>query len=332
MSSDSPKSHVAFVLNCPPDKVDMLEEMLGAFVEPECFLGSSRESWRDARYSPDEQTIRILPDDAPEAERLIIYIDGQCDAEAVVLRLVDNLRQYLDEIDPACDVRQVFCRPLALPAVDWAVLWREFFQPVRVSDRILVVPEWWDMAAVEKSGDFALPDDGVLLRMLPGQAFGSGTHPTTQLALRWLDRTVEPGMRMLDFGAGSGILSFAAALLGAQSIVAVEVDGESEENFHDNLALNPLPHACSGIDFRIGSSERVGGDERFELVVCNALFHRVSDHFETLAAHLVSGGQFLYSGYLREESDQVRNFFGGLGLVVEAEDALEEWGLMRLRK
>jgi ribosomal protein L11 methyltransferase len=168
--------------------------------------------------------------------------------------------------------------------------------------------------------------------MIPGQAFGSGTHPTTQLALRRLEHSLRPGARVLDFGAGSGILSFAAALLGAREIVAIEVDAECEENFRENLALNPPPDARVAVKFRVGSSERIAPGESFDLIVCNALFNRVKNHFAALARALAPGGIFIYSGFMDTEDDEVLGLLRSLKLRMMSEDQLQEWGLVESRR
>jgi len=132
----------------------------------------------------------------------------------------------------------------------------------------------------------------------------------------------QPAARVLDFGAGSGILAFAAAKLGAERIAAIECDGEALENYHLNAELNGV---ADRIDYRIGSSERIGEGETFDLAVCNALFDRVAPHFARVLDSLAVAGLFIYSGYLESQQAEVAAHLDALGFAAERLDREDEW-------
>jgi ribosomal protein L11 methyltransferase len=249
---------------------------------------------------------------------LSVYFSPQADAKECGRLLNEALQAAFPD---AQDAGQLRLHPISVPGADWATLWREFFRPIRVSSRLLVLPAWWDEAQARP-----LAEDAIVLRIQPGGAFGSGTHATTQIALRMLESAVRPGDRVLDFGAGSGILSFAAAALRAESVVCVEIDPESLSNFQENLRLNPSRGGKERIIYRVGSSERIGADETFRLIACNALFPNVSPHFEALLRHLIPGGVFLYSGFLLSEREEVVSYLSGLGWTLAGFAEQEEWG------
>lgn len=212
--------------------------------------------------------------------------------------------------------------PFALPNEDWATTWREFYRPIRISDRLIILPAWWDREAGFRDTQ-TNPDRVRVVRIEPGRAFGSGNHATTQLALRFLEERLLPGHRVLDFGAGSGILSFAAAALGAGPIVDIEIDGECEGNFLDNIRINGFE---GRIEYRVGSSEMLKPIERFDVILCNILFQNAEPHLTKLARLLTDNGCLILSGYLIEECNAVRRRVEGSGLVVTSHSEQEEWG------
>jgi ribosomal protein L11 methyltransferase len=111
---------------------------------------------------------------------------------------------------------------------DWVQLTQSQFEPIRVSGRLWIVPSW-----------HAAPDPQAIVLVLdPGMAFGTGSHPTTRLCLEWLERRVFPGMSVLDYGCGSGILAIAAARLGAGEVVGVDIDPQAVTAARNNAESN----------------------------------------------------------------------------------------------
>ena len=331
-----PSSWPGFEILGPAELLDAAESAVCAALDESDLLGTARVTWLDPRYAPAGETAHAAnaasshldptqdypaePPSAPvgEVNCLSVYLSPQSDAAQCGRLLNEALQAAFPD---AQDAGQLRLRPISVPGADWATLWREFFRPIRVSNRLLVLPAWWDEAQARP-----LAEDAILLRIQPGGAFGSGTHATTQIALRMLESAVRPGDRVLDFGAGSGILSFAAAALGAESVVCVEIDPESLPNFEENLRLNPSRGGKERIVYRVGSSERIGAGETFRVIACNALFRNVSPHFEALLRHLIPGGVFLYSGFLLSEREEVVGYLRGLGWTLSDFVSQEEWG------
>lgn len=173
---------------------------------------------------------------------------------------------------------------------DWANAWRAYFKPFRQGERLVVIPSWetYDL----QPGDLPLYLD-------PGMAFGTGTHTTTSLCLRWLERLVRPGDRVLDVGTGSGILAIASARLGAGEVVALDIDPVAVGVARENAAKNEV-----AIDVRAGSLDRLEPEEA-DLVIANIIASVIIDMLPEIAARMKKGGRLLASGIITEKKQEV---------------------------
>ena len=180
---------------------------------------------------------------------------------------------------------------------DWERVWLDQFQPMRFGARTWIVP--WNH---ELPAEADVPDAAVV-RLDPGLAFGSGTHPTTALCLRWLDALAAEGVlgdaRVLDFGCGSGILALAALKLGAAAAVGVDNDPQALLATADNASRN-------GVDSRL--AVHLPDDEptaTYPVVVANILASALDALAEVLAARVAPGGRIALSGILRGQEDEL---------------------------
>jgi ribosomal protein L11 methyltransferase len=170
---------------------------------------------------------------------------------------------------------------------DWVRASQDQFAPIRVSARLWIVPSW-----------HAAPDSGALnLRLDPGLAFGTGSHPTTRLCLRWLEARVHPGAAVLDYGCGSGILAIAALMLGARAATGVDVDPAALEAAHANAARNAVPARFVGTDVPLPADA--------DLVVANILANPLIVLAPALAAHCRPGGRIALAGILAPQAAAV---------------------------
>ncbi|MFA9439839.1 50S ribosomal protein L11 methyltransferase [Uliginosibacterium sp. sgz301328] len=170
---------------------------------------------------------------------------------------------------------------------NWVQLTQSQFDPIRITDRMWIVPSWHD----------APQPDAINIEMDPGMAFGTGSHPTTHLCLQWLTEHVAPGVSVLDYGCGSGILAIAAAKLGAGDILGVDIDphavAASKANAERNGAAAVFHH----------SAEAIKG--KFDRVVANILTNPLCVLAPAIASHVADGGELALSGVLAAQAQQV---------------------------
>jgi ribosomal protein L11 methyltransferase len=174
---------------------------------------------------------------------------------------------------------------------DWVARTQSQFEPIRVDRRLWIVPSW-----------HVPPDpDAINLLLDPGLAFGTGSHPTTRLCLRWLLAHLAPGQSVLDYGCGSGILAIAAARLGAGSALGVDIDPDAVHAARSNAVRNAVR-----AEFRL-PDEDPGG--RFDVVVANILANPLRLLAPSLAARARIGGRLVLAGLLDEQADDVAGVY-----------------------
>jgi len=180
----------------------------------------------------------------------------------------------------------------------WADAWQEYFHPMRIGERLLVRPSFREVT----------PDPGVVVLTIdPGRAFGSGIHETTRLVLREVEARIRGGERVLDVGCGSGVLSVAALLLGADHAVCVDVDAAAVEVSLENARLN-------GVEAQLEASTTDVRDVEgsYPLVLANIQSHILIGMADALTARVAPGGTLVLSGILVDQEAQTLAAFASL--------------------
>ncbi len=203
---------------------------------------------------------------------------------------------------------------VALAEQDWVRLTQSQFAPVAITPEFWIVPSWHEPPSAARH----------VIRLDPGLAFGTGTHATTRMCLRWLARhpdRVRAG-RVLDYGCGSGILAIGAALLGAQRIDAVDIDPAAVQSTRDNAARN-------GVVLSAGLPDAAQG--AYGLVLANILATPLKLLAPLLAAHVAPGGWLVLAGILERQADELITAYAPW-LALEAVDRDEGWILMAAQR
>ncbi len=196
----------------------------------------------------------------------------------------------------------------SVPDEDWVRLTQSQFAPVEITPTFWIVPSWHKAPAAAQR----------VIRLDPGLAFGTGTHPTTRMCLRWIAQHGQPWPRVLDYGCGSGILAIGAALHGAKSIDAVDIDSAAVESTRANAQANgvaldaALPDAANGV---------------YDLVLANILARPLTLLAPLLSSHLASGASLVLAGILERQADELREAYAPY-CRLNAADSEEGWILM----
>jgi ribosomal protein L11 methyltransferase len=237
-------------------------------------------------------------------------------AQSTVRALFDNAAQATDAAtlllaqDWAGDGVHVQSL-VAVPDEDWVRVTQAQFAPVEITPTFWIVPSWHDAPATAQK----------VIRLDPGLAFGTGTHPTTRMCLRWIARHSQPWPRVLDYGCGSGILAIGAALHGAKSIDAVDIDTAAVESTRANAQTNgvtlnaTLPHAAQGA---------------YDLVLANILAKPLMLLAPLLTAHLAGGASLVLAGILERQADELRMAYAP-ACSLDVSDSEDGWALMTAR-
>lgn len=200
----------------------------------------------------------------------------------------------------------------AVPEQDWVRLTQSQFAPVEITPEFWIVPSWHE----------APPQAQRVMRLDPGLAFGTGTHPTTRMCLRWIATHVQAWTRVLDYGCGSGILAIGAALHGARDIDAVDIDPAAITSSRDNATAN-------NVKFNPGLPELAQGE--YPLVIANILATPLKLLAPLLCAHVAPGGDLILAGILSRQADELKAAYAPW-LKLEVTDEEDGWILMTARR
>ena len=197
---------------------------------------------------------------------------------------------------------------------DWAEAWKEHFHVERFG-RVVVVPSW-------RTYD---PQEGdIVITLDPGMAFGTGQHETTRMCLEALDARVRPTVRVLDAGCGSGILSIAAAKLGAREVLAVDIDPDCVRITRENAEQNAAADIVRALQVAPDDYGWAAG-QRFDVIVANIIAATIIDLTPVFAEALEAGGRLIASGIIGAREDEVLRTLVGAGLQVDSVRAMGEW-------
>ena len=288
-------------LTCPEDRVEPITDALDALdalsvsvEDADADTDAERALFGEPGMPPPAQSwsrtrvVALFPDEAPaqEAARLLALQDffGGCTVQAVA----------------------------AVPDQDWVRLTQSQFEPVPVTPSFWIVPTWHQVPAEART----------VIRLDPGLAFGTGTHPTTRMCLRWIAANAPVGPRVLDYGCGSGILAIGAALHGAAQVDAVDIDEAAVGATQDNAAAN-------GVTLSAGLPDAAQGV--YDTVLANILATPLKVLAPLLCQHVAAGGALVLAGVLERQTAELQEAYAPY-LALDVADAEDGWVLLVARR
>ena len=200
----------------------------------------------------------------------------------------------------------------AIDEQDWVRLTQSQFAPVEITPSFWIVPSWHQ----------APPQATTVMRLDPGLAFGTGTHPTTRMCLRWIATHAQAWSRVLDYGCGSGILAIGAALHGAMAIDAVDIDPAAVQSSLANAAENQVSLRAALPDAAVGI---------YPLVLANILATPLRLLAPLLSAHVAPGGHLILAGILARQADELKEAYAPW-LRLDVSDSEDGWILMTAQR
>ncbi|RYY98154.1 MAG: 50S ribosomal protein L11 methyltransferase [Comamonadaceae bacterium] len=288
-------------LLCPEDSVEAVSDALEA-------LDALSVSVEDAdAQTPAEQALFGEPGMPPPKEGWQRSLLVALFAEEVQAQEAGALLQ-LQDFFAGCKLLGV----AEVPEQDWVRLTQSQFEPVEITPSFWIVPTWHEPPAQARE----------VIRLDPGLAFGTGTHPTTRMCLRWIAGHPPAGQRVLDYGCGSGILAIGAAKFGATSVDAVDIDEAAVRSTDANAEAN-------GVQLAAGLPDRAAGV--YATVLANILATPLKMLAPLLWAHVAPGGALVLAGILSRQAEELKTAYAPY-CALEVSDEQEGWILMTARR
>ena len=293
-----PADWVELSVDTPPEYVEPLSEVFHRYGEG----GVAVE--QPGGFNPDEGESPRVPDRV--TVKAYLPLDHTTDHRRaqidVGVRLVGHLA-------PLSELRE-----RVVTQDEWENSWKDFFDVLRVGSRIVVCPTWREHSPL--AGD-------LVIRLDPGMAFGTGHHPTTRMCLEAIDRILTPGDTVLDLGCGSGILTIAAAKLGAERVVGLEIDANAVGVGQSNADLNGVSHMVDIVHGTLPSPKAPIGS--FDLVAANISARVIEDLSAHLVRSLAPGGTLLASGIIDKHVPNVVAALESCGAAIDEQFVDGDW-------
>ena len=285
--------------------------------EYENFLEDNRAYWDyiDEEFQAELQGLSRI--------KLYLEVDG---TEKKQLEKLNKIVAFLRKRFPDKNLGSLEIEQKLLPETNWEESWKDNYPAQYVGEKLIVLP-YWNAEATEGRTPIILD---------PGLTFGTGAHPSTQMVMEFLEEQVQPGMRVIDLGSGSGILSIAALRLGASSAIGVDIDPKAENIARENAAYNAFGSECFAAvtgnvteDADLMAQLSEGG---YDIVLVNIVADVIIGLAPVLKNFMKPGSIVLCSGILDVRENDVAAALNAAGLSIVARRSKEDWRSLMLRR
>ncbi|OAT74860.1 50S ribosomal protein L11 methyltransferase [Parageobacillus thermoglucosidasius] len=270
---------------------------------------------RDASFG---EVYELNPDDYPEEG---VIIKAYLPVNSFLGETVEEIKQAINNLllyD--IDIGKNKITISEVNEEEWATAWKKYYNPVKISEKFTIVPTWETYEPVSS--------DELIIELDPGMAFGTGTHPTTVMCIQALEKYVKPGDTVIDVGTGSGILSIAAAMLGAKSVRALDLDPVAVDSAKLNVKLNKVQHIVT-----VSQNNLLDHiEERANVIVANILAEIILRFADDAYRLLEKNGYFITSGIIQAKKQEVKEGLMKAGFTIEETLVMEDWIAFIARK
>ena len=228
------------------------------------------------------------------------YVSNDMNGNELLIAIRDSMEEMKDlDVDDSYGRLKVEIGNTSTE--DWANNWKKYFHPMEVGEKILIKPEWEELTE---------PTDRLVFNINPGMSFGTGSHYTTQLCIEALEKYIKPGIKMLDLGCGSGILSILSLMLGAKEAVAVDIDPNAVDTAYENAQMNNIGRehykVLSGNVVTDKEIQDIISQDKYEVVAANIVADVIIGLAPKAREYMKEGGVFITSGIIEGRQDEVK--------------------------
>jgi ribosomal protein L11 methyltransferase len=263
--------------------------------------------------------IDILPELNTEDKTALVsfYLEEDANLQETLAAIKEGLKELAEFID----IGSGFIEISETEDADWINNWKAYFKPFRIDETIVIKPTWEKLEEV-KATDLVIEID-------PGTAFGTGSHETTKLCILGIKKYLKPGIRLLDVGCGSGILSIIGAKLGAREVLGTDIDPNAVKAAYENAEVNQIGNETititSGNIITDTNLQEQVGFEGFDMAVANILADIIIPLSGEIGQHIKPGGIFISSGIINTKKEQVKTAILNNGFQILEINEMGDW-------
>lgn len=275
------------------------------------FLENNRQYWDYV----DEELVHKMEGET----KVIAYVSDDTAGRELLLSIKSTLAE-LKSLDENDEFGRLETEIDNMTEQDWANNWRQYFHPIEIGEKVMIKPEWEELSE---------PTDRIVFNIEPGMSFGTGSHYTTQLCIEALERYIKPGVKMLDLGCGSGILSIISLLLGADMAAAVDIDPNAVDTAYQNADRNNIDKSrykvLSGNVVTDSDIQAEIAENKYEVVAANIVADVIIGLAPKAKEYMADGGVFITSGIIADRLQDVKNALIENGFKIEEINQRKDW-------
>ncbi|UFT97824.1 50S ribosomal protein L11 methyltransferase [Radiobacillus kanasensis] len=276
----------------------------GVVIEDPTELDKERESLFGEVYELD-------PNDYPEEG---VYVKAYLAVNSFLGETVEEIKQAINNLlIYDIDLGRNHITLSEVNEEEWATAWKKYYKPVKISEKITIIPTWEDYQPVFS--------DEIIIELDPGMAFGTGTHPTTVLSVQALEKVIQEEDVVIDVGSGSGVLSIASALLGAKEVYAYDLDDVAVKSTKINAKLNKTEGKIYSKQNNLLDQVDVEADVIVSNILAEIIVRFVDDAYRCLKP----GGLFVTSGIINQKKNLVKESLENAGFEIQEVTQMEDW-------